>query len=62
MEDKVLIENVENLRTSTGVKVDENGHRRLVTKIQFEAEVDSAALANVHQLLASKAKVHVVIG
>ncbi len=67
MEIKMHIKDIENLRTSTGVKVekDKEGEvidRKLVTKVQFEAEVDPTALANVHRLLASESPVHVVIG
>ena len=67
MEIKMHIKDIENLRTSTGVKVekDKDGEvidRKLVTKVQFEAEVDPTALANVHRLLASESPVHVVIG
>ncbi|MBA7590344.1 hypothetical protein ES708_32459 [subsurface metagenome] len=45
MEIKMHIKDIENLRTSTGVKVekDKDGEvidRKLVTKVQFEAEVD----------------------
>jgi len=67
MEVKVEIRDIENLKTSTGVKVekDKDGEvtdRRVVTKIQFECEVSPTALSNVHQLLASESPVHVVIG
>jgi len=67
MEVKVKIENIENLKTSTGVKIekDKEGEiidRRLVTRIQFEAEVGPESLANVHRLLAAESPVHVIIG
>jgi len=67
MEVKVEIRNIENLKTSTGVKEekDKEGEvidRRLITKVQFEAEVAPTALSNVHRLLASESPVHVVIG
>ncbi|MBA7570095.1 hypothetical protein ES708_11841 [subsurface metagenome] len=67
MEIKMHIKDIENLRTSTGVKVekDKDGEvidRKLVTKVQFEAEVDPTALSNIHRLLASESPVHVVIG
>ena len=67
MEVKVEIKDISNLKTSTGVKEekDKDGDvidRKLVTKIQFEAEIDPTALANVHRLLAGEIPVHVVIG
>ncbi len=67
MEVKVEIKGIENLKTSTAVKEekDKEGEvveRRLITKVQFEAEVSPSDLANVHRLLASDAPVHVVIG
>jgi len=67
MEVKVLIRDIENLKTSTSVQVekDKDGEvlsRKLVTKIQLEAEVEPTALSNVHRLLASESPVHVVIG
>jgi len=67
VEVKVEIRDIENLKTSTGVKVekDKDGEvtdRRLVTRIQFEAEVDPAALSNIHRLLASEVPVHAIIG
>ena len=66
MEVKVQIRNIENLKTSTGLKEEkEDGKvvdRRLVTKIQFECEVQPEALANVHRLMAHEAPVHVIIG
>jgi len=67
MEVKVEIKNIENLKTSTAVKEekDKDGEvidRRLMTKIQFEAEIDATPLSNVHRLLAGEAPVHVVIG
>ena len=67
MEVKVAIKGIENLKTSTGVK-EEKGKdgevldRKLMTKIQFEAEIEPLALSNVHRLLAAEAPVHVVIG
>ncbi len=67
MEVKVEIKDISNLKTSTAVKEekDKEGNvedRKLVTKIQFEAEIDPTALANVHRLLASDIPVHAVIG
>jgi len=68
MEVKVHIKDIENLKTSTGAKVEidkETGQeidRRLITKVQFEGEVDPTVLANIHRLMAVKAPVHVVIG
>ena len=67
MEVKVELRDIENLKTSTGVKVekDKDGEvtdRRLVTKLQFECEVSATALSNVHRLLASESPVHVIIG
>ena len=67
MEVKVTIRNIEKLKTTTEVKVekDKEGEvtdRRLITKIQFDAEVDPTALANVHRLLAAEIPVHVIIG
>ena len=67
MEVKVELRDIENLKTSTGVKVekDKDGEvtdRRLVTKLQFECEVSATNLANVHRLLASESPVHVIIG
>lgn len=67
MEVKVEIKDIENLKTNTGVKVekDKDGEiiaRRLMTKVQFEAEVGPESLANVHRLLASEVPVHAVIG
>jgi len=67
MEVKVLIKDIENLKTSTGVKVekDKDGEvidRRLVTRVQFECEVEPTALSNVHRLLASGNPAHVIIG
>ncbi len=67
MEVKVEIKNIENLKTSTGVKVekDKDGEvadTRLITKVQFECEATPAELANVHRLMAAEAPVHVIIG
>ncbi len=67
MEVKVEIKDIEKLKTGTELKEekDKDGEvvgSRLVTKIQFEAEVDPEALANIHRLLAAEASVHVVIG
>lgn len=67
MEVKVGIKGIENLKTTTAVKEekDKEGEvidRRLITKVQFEAEIAPADLANVHRLLAGGASVHVVIG
>ncbi len=67
MEVKVEIKGIENLKTSTGVKVekDKDGEvtdRRVVTKIQFECEVEPIPLSNIHRLLVSEIPVHVVIG
>lgn len=67
MEVRVEIRNIENLKTSTGVKVekDKDGvetSRKLMTKIQFEAEIAPDDLAYVHRLLGGEAAVHVVIG
>lgn len=67
MEVKVEIRNIEKLKTSTEVRVekDQDGEvvdRHLVTKVQFEAEVDPIALANVHRLLVREIPVHAVIG
>ncbi len=67
MEVKVVIKDIENLKTSTGVKVekDKDGEvidRRLITKVQFEAEIDPTALGNVRRLLGSEIPVHAVIG
>ena len=67
MEVKVEIKGIENLKTTTRVKEekDKEGEiidRKLITRIQFEAEVDPTALANVHRLLASESPVYVVIG
>lgn len=67
MEVKVLVTDIENLKTSTGLKVekDKDGNvedTRLITKIQFECEVTPSDIANVHRLMAAEAPVHVVIG
>ena len=67
MEVKVKIENIENLKTSTGVKIekDKEGEvidRRLVTRVQFEAEIEPGSLADVHRLLAAESPVHIIIG
>ena len=67
MEVKVIIKDIENLKTSTAVKEekDKDGDviaRRLVTKVQFECEVAPGRLSDVHHLLASETPVHVVIG
>ena len=67
MEVKIEIREIENLKTSTGVKEekDKDGEvtdSKLITKIQFEAEIDPTALANVHRLLAADCSVHVIIG
>jgi hypothetical protein len=67
VEVKVEIKGIENLKTSTGVKEekDKDGEvidRKLITRVQFEAEVDPSALANIHRLLAADSPVHVVIG
>ena len=64
---KVIAENIENLKTSTGAKIetDKEGKeidRRVLTKVQFEAEISASALANIHSLMANKAPVHVLIG
>ena len=67
MEVNVEIRNIDKLKTTTEVKVekDKDGEiidRRLVTKIQFEAEIEPIALANIHRLLAAEIPVHAVIG
>lgn len=67
MEVKVKIEGIENLKTRTEKIIDKDKEgevigSRLVTKVQFEAEIDPEALANVHRLLAAEAPVHIIIG
>ncbi len=67
MEVKIIVQQIDNLKTTTAIKVekDKDGEvtdRRLVTKVQFEAEIDPAQLAIVHRLLASETIVNVVIG
>ena len=67
MEVKVQIKDIENLKTITGIKVDKDkdgniADRYLITKIQFEAQIDPAELANIHRLLAGDASVNVVMG
>ena len=67
MDATIEIRNIENLKTASAIKVekDKDGEtidRRLVTKIQFEAEVEPAALSNIHRLLAEGVPVHVAIG
>lgn len=67
MEVKVHIENVENLTTKTGLKVetDKDGEivsRELITKVAFECNIKPAALSNVHRLLEAGAPVHMIIG
>ena len=67
MEVKVVIQGIEKLKTRTEVKEekDKEGEvtdRKLITQVQFEAEIDPSALANVHRLLAGDCSVHVVIG
>jgi len=66
MEVKVVIRNIENLKTSTGIKEEkENGEvvgSRLITKVQFEAEIAPHELADVHRLLANRHSVSVVMG
>lgn len=67
MEVKVLIENIENLKTTTGLKVakdkdEELTESRLVTKFQFECEADPVSLSQIHRLLASEATVNIFIG
>ena len=67
MEVKVEIRDIENLKTSTAVKVekDKDGivtDRRVVTRVQFDCEIGPTPLSNVHRLLASDAPVHVIIG
>lgn len=67
MEVKVKIEGIENLKTRTEKVIDKDKEgeviaTRLVTKVQFEAEIDPDALADVHRLLAAEAPVHVIIG
>jgi len=67
MEVNVEIRNIDKLKTTTEVKEekDKDGEitdRRLVTKIQFEAEVDPTALYNIHRLLAAEIPVHAIIG
>ena len=67
MEVKVKIEGIENLKTSTGIKVEKDKEgdivdQRLVTRIQFECEVEPVALANIHRLLANRSPVHIIIG
>jgi len=67
MEVKVFIRNIENLKTSTSVKEekDKDGDvvdRRLVTKIQFECEIEPTPLSNVHHLIAGDHPVHAIIG
>ena len=59
MKVKVYIKDIGNLKTSTSAKVEmdkdtrEEIDRRLITKVQFECEVDPTALANVHRLMAA---------
>ena len=67
MEVRVIIRDIENLKTTTGVKLEkdkdgETTERRLVTKFQFEAEVGPSSIANIHRLLEAEAPVHIVIG
>jgi len=64
MKVKVEIRNIENLKTSTGIK-EEKGTAcvlRLITKVQFEAEIDPHELADVHRLLAAGHSVSMVMG
>lgn len=66
MEVKVEIKGIENLKTSTEMKEEkEKGEvvgRRLVTKIQFEAELEPGALANIHRFLAAGVRVSAILG
>ena len=67
MDATIQIRSIENLKTTSAVKVekDKDGEtidRRLVTKIQFEAEIDPGALSNIHRLLAEGVPVHVAMG
>ena len=67
MEVKIVIRDIENLKTSTAAKVekDKDGNvteRRVMTRVQFDCEVGPTALANVVGLLATETPVHVIIG
>lgn len=67
MEVKIILRGIENLKTTTGIKEekDKDGEvvdRKLITKIQFEAEVVPQDLSSVHRLLASDTPVYVCIG
>ena len=66
MEVKVELQGIDNLKTTTAVKVetDKDGDvidRRLITKVQFECEVPPAGLADVHRLLEAGSLVVVTI-
>ena len=67
MEVKVHIKGIENLKTATEIKVekDKDGeeiNRRLITKVQFECEIEPAIFANVYRLLANKVPLEAIIG
>ena len=67
MEVKVLIGNIEKLKTTVALQEekDKDGevvNRRLVTKVQFECEVEPENLATIHRLLASETPVFVYMG
>ena len=67
MEVKVVIRDIENLKTTTAAKVekDKDGEiteRREMTRVQFDCELGPTALANVVALLATETPVHAVIG
>ena len=67
VEVKVLVKDIDKLKTATEVKEDKDSEgnviqRRVVTKFSFEAEIDPAVLADIHRLLYAEAPVHVCIG
>ena len=66
MEVKVIIKGIDNLKTSTGVKVEKDKEgdiidQELITRVQFEAAIDPSSLANVHRLMAAQAPACAII-
>ncbi len=66
MEVKVVIKNIENLKTQTGIREEKDQgeviSRKLITRISFECDAKPEDMANVLHLIAGEAPVHIIIG
>ena len=66
-ETKVLITNIEKIKTKTETVVEKNAEgdetsRRLVTVIMLRADVPASALSGIHELMKLGAPVSMIIG